>query len=365
MQRKFRGWSVIAEYDVTVLVTATPPRHASSKQVITAVTGRVDIPEVSDLEPAVTLSRHDGRQVRRIFTSPDGDAYEISGRVSPGVFTDGPEGLQFLRDFRLAVSQRLRSLSPSGVRAQFHPGAKIVTPEDFARVDPWASGATALQMGVVEQARARVEKHLSEYVVMAGVLFRRAMEPFLVLSCGEYCQRFKLSVETDVRVAIAVGGEFAPIACFGLHETKAARNYAASLLAGPRPRVKGDGIRISDVDTSRLYIDPAVMTFRAAAVRMFRGYLELAERSGDVESALTELPIAEIIAFRQLADAISRSWMDVEAIDTAVAACLQYEESGGRKVFSSHVRVREMLETWNDRPIGIGLRRSSGPAMLA
>lgn len=354
---------MIADYDVTVLVSATPPRHTTSKQVITAVTGRVDIPEVADLHPAVTLSRHDGTDVRRIFTSDDGSAFEMGCSFTPALFTDGPEGLPFLRDFRLAVSKRLRGIPPSVARAQFHPGSKVVSADEFSRVDPWASGATPLQMGVVEKARQRVESHLSEYVVMAGIVFRRVSEPFLILFADEECQRFKLHVEKDVREAIEVGGAarggFMPIACFALGEAKAARNYAASLAKGLRPKVSGDGNKIADVDEARLYVDPLAMTLRAAAVRMYRGYIELAERSGSVESALTELPIAEIVAFRRLADAISNSWGDIDVIDSAVADCLNYEENGGRQVFSWHVRVRQMLEMWNDRPIGVGLQRAS------
>lgn len=347
---------MIADYNVTVLVTATPPRHTTSKQVITAVTGRVDIPEVGDLQHAVTLSRYDGTEVRRIFTSDDGSAFEMCCAFSPAVFTDGAGGFPFLRDFRLAVSKRLRGLPPSLVRSQFHPGSKVVSADEFSRVDPSASGATPLQMGVVEQARQRVESHLSEYVIMGGVVFRRVDEPFLVLFADEDCQRFKLHVETDVQAATAALGGFMPIACFGLGEAKAARNYAASLIKGARPKVNGNGIKISEIDEGRLYVDPTAMTFRAAALRMYRGYVELAERSGDIESALTRLPIEEIVAFRQLADAISNSWSDVDVIDSAVAGCLHYEETGGRQVFSSPVRVREMLEMWNDRPIGVGLQ---------
>ena len=351
---------MIADYDVTVLVTATPHRHTTSKQVITAVTGRVDIVEVDDLEHAATLSRHDGTQVRRVFTSPIEGAFELVGPFSPRVFTDGPEGLPFLQRYRLAVSERLRGLPPSVMRAQFHPGSKIVSPDEFSRVDPWASGATSAQMGVVEKARERVEGHLGQYALMDGNLFRRSPEPFLVLSSDEDFQRFTLGVETDVRVAISTGNGYLPIACFGLHDARAARNHAASLVKGPRPKVKGDGIKVSNVDPSRLYVDPDAMAFRAAAERMRRGFVELAERNGDVEDALTRLPLAEIVAFRGLADALSESWEDIDAIDAAVASCLRYEENGGRKVFSSSAQVRDMLEMWNDRPIGIGLSGSAG-----
>lgn len=356
---------MIADYDFTTLVTATPHRHTTSKQVITAVTGRVDIPEVDDLEHAATLSRHDGTQARHIFTSSSEGAFELVGPFCPRVFTDGPEGLPFLQRYRLAVSERLRGLSPSVMRAQFHPGPKIVSSQEFGRVDPWASGATAAQMAVVEKARERVEEHLGQYIVMGGKLFRRSPEPFLVLSSTEDLERFTLSVETDVRVAISTGNGYLPIACFGLHDAKAARNHAASLVKGPRPKVKGDGVKISEVDPLRLYVDPDAMTFRAAAERMRRGFVELAERSGDVEDALTRLPLPEIIAFRELADALSESWGDIEVIDAAVASCLRYEDNGGRRVFSSSARVREMLDMWNDRPIGIGLSGSAGLSMRA
>jgi hypothetical protein len=353
---------MIVDYDITVLVTATPPRHTSSKQVITAVTGRVDIPEIGDLQPAVTLSRYDGSEERRIYTSDDGSAFEMYRAFSPAVFTDGPDGLPYLRDFRLAVSNRLKSLPPSLMRTGFHPGSKVVSAQEFSRVDPWATGATPVQMAVIEQAQQRVESHLSEYVIMAGVVFRRVAEPFLILSSDEDCQRFKLSVETDVRVANADGGGFAPIACFGLGEARAARNYAASLTKGQRAKVNGNGIKICELDETRLFVDPVAMTFRAAAVRMYRGYVELAERWGNIEGALTGLPINEIVAFRQLADAISNSWGDVDVIDFAVDACLQYEENSGRQVFSTHPMVPQMLEIWNDRPIGVGLPGSSVPS---
>ncbi|MCV9964578.1 hypothetical protein OIU34_22060 [Pararhizobium sp. BT-229] len=356
---------MIAEYDVTVLVTATPHRHTTSKQVITAVTGRVDIVEIDDLEHAATLSRHDGTQVNRIFTSPGEGAFELVGPFSPRFFTDGPEGLPFLQKYRFVVSQRLRGLPPSIMRAQFHPGSKIASPEEFGRVDPWASGATPAQMGAVEKAREHVEAHLSQYVVMDGNLFRRTPEPFLVLSCNEDHQQFRLSVETDVRPAISAYGNCMPIACFGLHEAKAARNHAAGLVAGPRPKVKTDGVKISEVEPLRLYVDADAMTFRAAAERMRAGFIEVADRAGGVEAALTALPLGEIVAFRGLADALSKSWDDVDAIDAAVAACLRYEADGGRQVFSSNHQVREMLEIWNDRPIGIGLSGSAGISMRA
>ncbi|MBY3155452.1 hypothetical protein HFO56_24300 [Rhizobium laguerreae] len=349
---------MIADYDITVLVTATPPRHQASKQVITSVTGRVDIPDVDDLEPAATLSRHDGTEERRIFASTSGEVFEHAGNASPDAFTDGAGGLRFLREYRLAVSEKLRNLPPSSWRTQFHPGGKIVSAEDFGRVDPWSSGATPLQTNVIETARRRVEAHLSQYVVMGGEIYRRASEPFLVLSADEGFAHFRLEVETDVRDAAGKRADFEPIACFGLDQAKAARALAASLVPGQRPRLKGDGIKVSGVDPTKFRVDPVAMTFRAAAVRMYRNYVAEADGMWDVEGALTGLSLEGIIAFRRLSDAISKSWDDVDAIDAAVHACLEYEAAGGDNAFSGRAMVVGMIEAWNDRPIGVGLSRS-------
>jgi hypothetical protein len=347
--------SMIVEYDVTVLVTATPPRHSASKQVITAVTGCMDIQEVSGLAPAVTLSRYDGTQVRRIFTTPDGDAFEFTREFSPTIFRDGNDGIKFISDYRGAVVQRLRGLPPSVRRLQFHPGSKIVSPEEFGRVEPWESGATDLQMAVVDAARRKVENHLSEYVMMDGGIYRRAVEPFLVLSSDDDGKQFKIGVESDIRVTIAAEGDFNPIACFPLNGAKDARALAASMVEGQRPKVKGDGIKVSEVFPSRLHVDHVAMAFRAAAVRMYRNFVAYAESRGDVEDALTELPIGEILAFRQLSDALLKSWQDMDVIDAAVNACVDYEAKSGREVFTSKIGIASMIRSWNDRPIEFGL----------
>jgi hypothetical protein len=346
---------MIADYDFTVLVTATPPKHTSSKQVIVAVNGWVDITEVDHLAHAATILHNDGERTRKVFTSTVEGAFEHVGQLSPGIFSDGPEGLPFLQRRRLSITERLRGLPQSVRRTQFHPGAKIVSHTEFGRVEPWASGATPLQMGVVEQARRVVEEQLGQYIIMGGDLFRRSQEPFLVLSSDENLEKFKLSVQTDVRVAVSDGKGYLPIACFGLHDAKSARNYAASLVQGARPKVKWDGVKVLEVNPNHLYGDPCAMTLRAAAERMRQGFIEMVERSGNVEDALTRLPLPEIIAFRGLSDALLNSWFDIDVIDTAVASCLQYEENGGRNIFSSDDQVLRMLEMWHDRPMGMDL----------
>lgn len=351
---------MMVDYDVTVLVTATPPRHTNAKQVITAVTGRFDIPEVNDLEPAATLSNNDGSGEMRIFTASSGNVFVHVGPASPEVFTDGAEGLEFLRKYRLEVSDRLRQLPKSAQRFQFHPGGKIVSADDFGRVEPWESGATPLQMNVIDKARQRVEDHLANYVVMGEKLYRQTLEPFLVLSADSGVSRFRLDVETDVRECIADGKRagFEPIACFALDQARAARAHAASLVQGVRPKVKGARIKVSDVDASKLHVDPVAMTLRIAAVKMHQGYVAEAESMWDVEGALTELPLDGIIAFRKLSDAISKSWHDIDKIDAAVNACLDYQAASGDDAFSGSARVAEMIEAWNDRPIGLGLSGS-------
>jgi hypothetical protein len=350
---------MIVDYDVTVLVTATPPRHTTAKQVITFVTGRFDIPEVNDLEPAATLSSHDRTEEMRIFAAPSGDVFVHVGHASPEVFTDGAEGLEFLRKYRLDVSERLRQLPKSAQRVQFHPGGKIVSADDFGRVELWESGATPLQMNVINTARRHVEDHLSNYVVMGSELYRQSLEPFLVLSAGNG-SAFRLDVETDIHECIANGKRagFEPVACFALDQAKAARAHAASLAQGVRPKVKGARIKVSHVDASKLQVDPVAMTLRVAAVKMHQSYVAEAESMWDVEGALTELPLDGIIAFRTLSDAISKSWHDIDVIDAAVNACLEYQAASGDDAFSGSARVAEMVEAWNDRPIGLGLSGS-------
>jgi hypothetical protein len=348
---------MLVDYDVTVLVTATPPRHINAKQVITAVTGRIDIAEVHDLELAAILSNYDGTEERRILTAPSGEMFEHAGRASPEVFTDRVGGLEFLRKYRLDVSERLRQMPQSARRFQFHPGGKIVSEDEFGRVEPWESGATPLQMDVIDTARRRVEEELSNYVVMGTDLYRSTLEPFLVLSSGGGIAKFRLDVETDIRKNIADGKRlgFEPVACFALDQAKAARAHAASLVQGVRPRVKGARVKVSDVDASKLHVDPLAMTLRAAAVKMQQSYVAEADSMWDVEGALTELPLDGIIAFRKLSEAISKSWHDIDAIDAAVSACLEYQVASGDDAFSARARVAEMISAWNDRPIGAGL----------
>ncbi|MCS4088900.1 hypothetical protein [Rhizobium sp. BK176] len=348
---------MMVDYDVTVLVTATPPRHTTAKQVITAVTGRVNVPEIADLDLAATLSNYDGTDETRIFTTPSGDVFVHVGSASPEVFTDRAGGLEFLRKHRVEVSNRLRQMPKSAQRFQFHPGSKIVSADDFGRVDPWESGATQLQMNVIDKARQRVEDHLSSYVVMGDDLYRRSLEPFLVLSVGSGVASFRLDIETDVRENIASGKDrgFEPIACFALDQAKAARAHAASLVEGVRPRVKGGGIKVSEVAASKLHVDALAMTLRAAAVKMLKNYVAEAVDMWDVEGALSELPMDGIIAFRKLSDAVSKSWNDIDMIDAAVNACLEYEAHTEDDAFTGRARVSEMIEAWNDRPIGLGL----------
>jgi hypothetical protein len=348
---------MMVDFDVTVMVTATPPRHTTPKQVITAVTGRIDIPEVDDLELAATLSNYDGSEERRIFTAPSGDVFEHAGAASPEAFTDRHGGLEFLRKFRQDVSDRLLALPKSAQRFQFHPGGKIVSAYEFGRVEPWESGATELQMNVIDHARGRVESHLANYVVMGGQLYRRTVEPFLVLSVGRGNVSFRLDVETDVRESIATGKSsgFEPIACFALDQAKAARAHATTLVKGMRPKVKGARIKVTEVDASKLHVDPVAMTLRIAAVKMHQSYVAEAEGMWDVEGALTELPLDGIIAFRKLSKAISTSWDDIDELDAAVDACLVYQASSGDDAFTARARVSEIIEAWNDRPIGFGL----------
>ncbi len=349
-----------ADFDFTLLVRATPPRHAASKQVILAVTGSLDLSEIDDLEQVAVLRRKNVD--RAIFRCPTGRYYELAGPFDPCVFTDTDGGLPFLRQYRKQVSKSIREVPPTLRRAYFYPGSKMEGPDDFGRVPPERSGMVRTEMEGVERERAKVVRELAGYAVMGGSLFRAISEPFLVLRYDHAARKFFLDVEANVLDYHAVGTACLPVACFQLAETKQARAYAARLAdndGGAKPEFRSGGHRVVFASEEKLAVDPRAMTLMALAMRMKGAYQALLEETGDLVRALTTLPIEEIIAFRGLCAAIDEG-DNADGIENAVMACVACERKTGRQVFTWDNgpvdNFDTMLEFWSDRPISISFR---------
>jgi hypothetical protein len=352
---------LIVSYDFTLLVEASPPRHTVRKRVITAVTGVVELAEEAALVQMAHIRLPAGFE-RRMFVSPEGRVYAHVGSLSPELFKDGEKGLPFISRYRADVESALSQTLPSARRSQFYPGNRIESPTVFSRVDPVATGATAEELTVVDRERELVERNLSHYVYSDGEVFLSTQEPFLVVWKNAKTGAFTLTVEADLRNGFWETEEIKPLACFRVGEEKKARDYVASFTPGVRPRVKGDGCKVSEIDRELLTVDAAAMTLRAAGLRIRENFLGLAEQYGTIGEALDELPLEEIALFRRLSEAVTRRWTEIDGIDDAVQACLDYENGSGRKVFSwdyggadslgrcwrSGMRVRSGSAVWLD-----------------
>ena len=345
------------EFDFTLLVTATPPRRATSRQVILAVGGNLDLDEIDSLEQIAVMKRKNVE--RMIFRCQTGRYYEYIGPFDPAAFTDRDGGLPFLKDFRKRVSKSIRSVPPTLRSAYFYPGSKIVDPDDFGRVLPERSGMTEVEMEGVERERAKVKEELAGYAVMDGSLFRGVAEPFLVLSYDSVAGRFFLDVADDIQNWFVGVRSYAPLACFQIDETSQARAYAGRLKGGrEKAQFKSGGYRVVSASAEKLEVDTRATTLKALAMRMRAAYKALLEGGNGIVWALTTLPVEEIMAFRKLCSAIDDDSGDTDRIEDAVLACVACEKAVGRKVFTWDAgpidNFETMLDFWNDRPISIG-----------
>jgi hypothetical protein len=349
---------MLVEYDFTLLVKGRPVRQSRDKRVLCAVSGSLDVAEEGPMVHFATADRRERkseRSVEQYWRAADGRCYVRMGDLRGGMFTDGDEGLPFLRKYRTVLVDTIRKLSLEERRRTLHPWLREPKWAATDRVDPDGPALKDVDSDAIRLERLKVEKALSGHVVCGGAVFALAPEPVLALSAAaDANDGFVLSVEDDPASRLAHEPDFRPAAFFRLGDRVGARAHVNAFSGKAKPSIKGYGRKTEVHDGNWLLADIHGLTMLALGWRLLRNYLEIAEEWG-VEALLTEVPPEQLTLVHRLALSLRASPTCLDEVEEAVRACLAY--NGGRSAFtrkeSGADSAEAMLHHWDNRPIGI------------